>query len=231
MDPAQRARTGDAFLDERLDEYDEWLERQEIPFSAKVVPVGESFTARQWVLPTERVLEFLRNARSFALTDCICRTNYQRCDKPADICFLLNDAADRLVERGAGRRISLEQAKEALVRANEHGLVHLTLYNPQQHPYAICSCCSCCCHDLQMLQLLGRKDLIAHSEYVAVTDDEACTQCGACVDRCPFEARRREDGRVIYDPTTCYGCGLCVTICPAGATSMHRRHGRKEAKK
>jgi ferredoxin len=213
----------DPWLEERVVRYDRWMREGRIPFSSKVVPVRESLETRQWVLPTERVLDFVRNARSFVLVDCDCRSHYGRCDNPVQTCLLINDAADAYLAQGIGRRVPLDEVERVLRHANERGLVHLTIYNPQQHVYAVCSCCSCCCHDLQLLQQHGRSDLVARSEYVARTDGEACIHCGDCVERCVFGARVWEDGRVVYDVEACYGCGLCVSICPAGATAMLRR--------
>ncbi|MBU0494247.1 MAG: 4Fe-4S binding protein [Chloroflexi bacterium] len=213
----------DAWLEERLTRSDTWVREGKIPFSSRVIPVRESLTVQQWVLPTEQVVEFLRNARSFALNPCTCRSHYQRCDNPLEVCFLLNDAADRAVAEGAGWRVSLEEARWALQQAHERGLVHLTIYNPEQYVYAVCSCCSCCCHDLQLLREHGRHDLIARSEYVARTDLAACTHCGDCVARCVFGARVWEDECMRYDAGACYGCGLCVTTCPAGAIALQRR--------
>jgi Pyruvate/2-oxoacid:ferredoxin oxidoreductase delta subunit len=217
---------GDAYVEERLDQYDAWLRDGRIPFSSKVIPIREALDAQQWVLPTEQVIEFLRSARSFALTPCTCRSHYRRCDNPLEICFLLGKAADQAVADHTARRVSLEEAMRALHQANEHGLVHLTIYEPEHTVYAVCSCCSCCCHDLQFLRLHGRSDLVAHSEYVAQTDTEACTQCGACVERCVFGARVWQEDRLTYDGGACYGCGLCVTVCAAGATTLALRPTR-----
>ena len=214
----------DTYIEERLARYDRWVREGKIPFSSKVIPVGESLATQQWVLPTEQVVEFLRNARSFALIPCECRTRHQRCDNPVDVCFLINDAADACVAQGIGRHVSLEEAKDALRRADEHGLIHLTVYNPQQYVYAVCSCCSCCCHDLGFLKQFGRDDLIAHSKYVAHTDSDACTHCGDCIEPCVFEARVWEDGQMRYDAAACYGCGLCVPVCLVEATVMQRRN-------
>jgi ferredoxin len=213
----------DTYIEDRLARYDQWVRDRRIPFSSKVIPVGESLATQQWVLPTAQVLEYLRNARSFALIPCECRTLYRRCDNPVDVCFVINDAADACVAQGIGRYVSLEEAKDALRLADEHGLVHLTIYNPKQYVYAVCSCCSCCCHDLQFLKRFGRDDLIAHSEYVAWTDPDVCTHCGDCIELCVFEARVWEDGRMRYDAGACYGCGLCVPVCPVEATVMQRR--------
>jgi len=215
----------DTFLEERLTQYDQWVRERKVPFSSKVIPVRESLTTQQWVVPTEQVMEFLRNARSFALTHCTCRIHYRRCDNPLEVCFLLNDAADRYVAEGIGRSVSLEEAVEALRQANERGLVHLTVYEPDQYVYAVCSCCSCCCHDLQFLRLYHRSDLIARSEYVAQTDMAACTHCGDCIERCVFGARVWKDGQMSYDAAACYGCGLCVTVCSVDAIVMQRRQG------
>ena len=214
---------GDTCLEERLARYDAWLREGRIPFSSKVVPVREALDVEQWVLPTEQVIEFLRSARSRAVTRCTCRSHYRRCDNPLEVCFLLDDAADQAVGDCAARYVSLEEAMCILRQANEHGLVHLTIYKPEHTVYAVCSCCSCCCHDLQFLRIYGRSDLIAHSEYIAQTDVEACTQCGACVQRCVFGARLWRDGRLSYDTGACYGCGLCVTVCPVGATVLRPR--------
>jgi heterodisulfide reductase subunit A-like polyferredoxin len=124
---------------------------------------------------------------------------------------------------GAARRVSLAEAADALRRANAAGLVHLGLYMPDHRLYALCSCCACCCHDLQLVQRFGRTDLLVRSDYVAVTDMDACRHCGDCVDRCVFGARTLEDGHVLHLPDACAGCGLCVTVCPAGATTMQPR--------
>jgi len=203
-----------------LTQYDTWQREGRIPFSSKVIPVCEALDLQQWVLPTEQVLEFLRSASSFALTDCACRSHYQRCDNPLEVCFLLGEAADQAVADRSAHRVSLEEATRVLRRADECGLVHLTVYQPEHAVYAVCSCCSCCCHDLQFLRLYGRSDLIARSDYSAQTDSETCTRCGACVPRCPFGAREWQDGHLSYAVEACYGCGLCVTVCPVGATVL-----------
>jgi Pyruvate/2-oxoacid:ferredoxin oxidoreductase delta subunit len=213
----------DAYLKERLKQYDTWLREGRIPYSSRVIPVREAVDVKQWVLPTEQVVEFLRGARSVALTACTCRSRYQRCDNPLEVCFLLDGAADQAIADCSARRVSLEEARGILRQANERGLVHLTIYEPEHTVYAVCSCCSCCCHDLQFLRTHGRSDLIARSEYVAQTDMEACTQCGACIQRCVFGARMWQDGHMSYDAEACYGCGLCVTGCSVGATVLKPR--------
>lgn len=218
----------DPFLKERLARYDNWLSKNKISHSSKVVPIHESLDTTQYVLPTERAIGIIRRARSVAVANCECREHYRRCDNPLEVCLLLNDVGDKYVSEGDARRIQVGEAVEILKRANERGLIHLTLYRPDHEIYALCSCCSCCCHELQIVELFGRKDLMVRSDYVAVTESEACIDCGRCVDRCIFGARVFENKKTKYDANACMGCGLCATICPVGATSMEVRSRNTE---
>jgi Pyruvate/2-oxoacid:ferredoxin oxidoreductase delta subunit len=210
----------DQFLAERLDKYESWIDEGKISYSSKVVPVTDTVRSAQWVMPTEQVIAVLRDARFVALTGCVCRTHYKRCDKPVEVCFILNDAGKKLVEKNKARSVSLEEAVEVIKTANKSGLVHLTLYQPDHEIYALCNCCTCCCHDLQLLLRFGRTDLIARSDYAAVIDLEACTDCGDCIERCVFGARRWVGEKVRFDSHACFGCGLCVSACPISAITL-----------
>jgi Pyruvate/2-oxoacid:ferredoxin oxidoreductase delta subunit len=207
-------------IEERLARYDNWIKDGKIPFSSKVIPINKSVESKQWILPTAQAIEILRNSRIFVLIDCDCRTLFKRCNNPVDVCFVINDAADRYIEKGEGLQITIDEAKAVLEKANEYGLVHLAIYNPEQYIYALCSCCACCCHDLQILKKYQRNDFIAHSDYIAVTDFDKCTGCGICVNRCVFDARAVQDNKLLVENEHCYGCGLCVTTCPEKAIAM-----------
>jgi Pyruvate/2-oxoacid:ferredoxin oxidoreductase delta subunit len=213
----------DNFLNGYLMRYDKWLAAGKISFSSKVVPVSESFEAKQWVLPSAQVEAILEGARSVALQKCMCRVHYSRCQKPLEVCLLLNESGDKFVGKGIARHISLPEALEVIKKADESGLVHLSLYMPHHEVFALCSCCPCCCHDLQILKLCSRKDLVARSEYRAITDADKCIDCGVCVERCPFGARELKEGVLAYDEAQCLGCGLCVSTCPVEATTMLER--------
>ncbi|MFH1135705.1 MAG: 4Fe-4S dicluster domain-containing protein [Pseudomonadota bacterium] len=215
-------------MDEWLRTYDvkykKWLAGGLIDFSSKVVPVGESLESRQWVLPTRQAMDIIKNATVIALNACVCRTHYRRCDKPRDVCLLLDDYARLALEKGPARKIDVEEAEGILTQANREGLVHLSLYRPDHKLYALCSCCACCCHDLQLLLKHGRTGLTAQSEFLSRTDEKACVNCGLCVDRCVFGARFMDEGVMTYDPAKCYGCGLCLTTCPSKAITLEPRN-------
>jgi len=213
----------DSFLEKRLTKYDRWMAKGQIAFSSKVIPVSESLDAKQWIMPTEQVLQVLEAAESIALQDCECRTHYKLCEKPLEVCLLLNKAVDKAVAQGKARHISLDEATDVLKKANESGLVHMSLYMPDHEVFALCSCCSCCCHDLQIIKRTARNDIMMRSEYVAVTDFENCIHCGDCEERCLFDARIIHDDELEFDSEKCVGCGLCVTTCPVEAISMTTR--------
>jgi Pyruvate/2-oxoacid:ferredoxin oxidoreductase delta subunit len=210
----------DPFLEKRLVKYNQWLNKGQISYSSKVIPISESLNTKQWVLPTEQVIQILHNAKSVAVQNCECRTHYERCDHPLEVCFLLNNVGDTFVTKGEARYVTLKEAAEILKNANESRLVHLSLYMPDHEIFALCSCCPCCCHDLQIVKHYERSDLMVRSEYVAATSSEDCIQCGECVDRCVFRARVFQDEKMEYNVDECLGCGLCVTRCPVEAISM-----------
>ena len=210
----------DEALEKRMHMFDRWVREGKIPCSSKVIPVHQSLKFLQWVLPTQQVLDILRNSRSFALADCLCRTRHKRCDNPLEVCFYTNDVADKKVKTGDARRVDLQEVAEVLKLANEHGLIHLTIYNPEQHVYALCSCCECCCHDIEFMKKLNRPDLVAHADYVASVDKNRCLQCGECVERCFFGAQVMQSGKIFFHKKNCYGCGLCVSTCPTDAIRM-----------
>ena len=214
----------DLFLEKRIEKYDEWIKERRISFSSRIFPVNESLEVKQWVLPSEHAHKLLKSVDSIALQACECRSHYQRCKNPIDVCLLFDEIAERILSREKARRITTEEAADILKEANRSGLVHLALYMPNHKIYALCSCCSCCCHEMQIVREYGRFELMVHSQYIAETDFSLCINCAICIDRCLFSARRiNENGDLFYNPERCLGCGLCVSACPLNATRMKIR--------
>lgn len=53
-----------------------------------------------------------------------------------------------------------------------------------------------------------------------VVDAAKCTKCGACAQRCPFGALKKENGRLLHAPGKCVQeCEVCWLCCPVGAIS------------
>ena len=77
-----------------------------------------------------------------------------------------------------------------------------------------------CDVDAADLNLILKPELREEHEFwsgqVAVIDDDECTQCGLCQEKCHFQAI--SDYGV--NPISCEGCGFCSYICPVEAITM-----------
>ena len=59
-----------------------------------------------------------------------------------------------------------------------------------------------------------------YSGQMAIIDNEACTSCGLCIEKCRFGAIENDGSRYFIEPIDCEGCGYCARICPVDAISM-----------
>ena len=191
---------------------------------AVTVPVNLQIEGKERILDLTEMKRILNEAKLISVGECLCRKRLHRCNAPLDVCFGLDKRAKEFIKKGLARKVSLEEALDALKRSHEAGLVHVTLmYQGKEKPEVICSCCSCCCHSLSGLIRFGMPDVVVASKYVAVLNPETCSNCGKCVVRCQFRARWMKNDKVKYDKTRCFGCGLCVTTCPTGSISLTDR--------
>jgi Pyruvate/2-oxoacid:ferredoxin oxidoreductase delta subunit len=196
-------------------------------YVARTIPVRASVEPREVVLSQPEMEELLAGARRIAVTSCACRGERKACDRPLDVCLLLDDAADEDVEKGKARPIELPEALEILRRTHDAGLVHLA-YRFREDPVRIvCSCCSCCCWFLIRLRERGYHAGVVESALVARFDPSRCSGCGRCAERCPFKAWSSEAGGTAFDATRCFGCGLCVSTCPSGAIRLETRSANR----
>jgi ferredoxin len=49
---------------------------------------------------------------------------------------------------------------------------------------------------------------------------EKCTGCETCVDICPAQAIKMEDGKAVVDVDLCVDCESCIDECPSEAIQM-----------
>jgi len=134
--------------------------------------------------------------------------------------------ADFYIENGLGREISKEEARQVLQKAEEDGLVHCSSNHAGNKTF-ICNCCSCCCKVLTGVTQYDNPRAIVTSNYYATNDEETCTVCGTCVDRCPVSAIQIDDDHTVIARDRCIGCGLCASTCPTGSIAMARKSAQE----
>lgn len=191
----------------------------------RVIPVDESVSIGMEIRPYESAADIVNNAKAWGVVDCLCRKQQaligKPCGHPLDVCMVLGEVPGIFDQSPTIRSLTREGALATLRRAAEAGLVH-SVSNNQQGLWYICNCCSCACGILRSMVELGIANVIASSAFVLQVDEELCNACGACVERCQFNALSM-DMVAEVDRVRCVGCGVCTVVCPEGAMSLVRR--------
>jgi len=82
-------------------------------------------------LPQENIRELIRGADQIAIVPCTCRRSMRRCGAPLDNCMQFNRGAEYAINRGAGRKVSVEEAIAIADEAEDGGLIHTWPFPPQ----------------------------------------------------------------------------------------------------
>jgi Pyruvate/2-oxoacid:ferredoxin oxidoreductase delta subunit len=207
---------------------EELMEKYVKKMTPVTIPVNVTIKGQQTIMDLSSVKKILSHARTISLEDCGCREKFHKCSAPLDVCIGLDEDAKEAIKRGA-KEVSRSEALAALKRSHEAGLVHMSYtFQSKEKPGVICSCCSCCCHSLSALVRFGIPDHVVASRYIATQNDETCSNCGTCVQRCQFHARQLKEDRLVFDQSKCFGCGLCITTCPTSSIRLVPRTKQKE---
>nr|KXH77891.1 MAG: (4Fe-4S)-binding protein [Candidatus Thorarchaeota archaeon SMTZ1-83] len=67
-----------------------------------------------------------------------------------------------------------------------------------------------------LLQPKTQKTLNFQGTKIASIDQDRCTECGLCAEKCRFDAARPPE----IDQIMCEGCGVCAFVCPEKAIEM-----------
>lgn len=196
----------------------------------KVIPVEKNIDTQKVLLPYQRLEESVRAARKIALADCVCRKEAallgEGCNHPMETCLSFGVAAEHYIDSGLGREITADEAIKILEEADKSGLVHAGANS--MHLSNICNCCPCCCAALKAITKWGSyRERHFNAVFEAVGDEEECTACEVCLDRCPVEAIEVVE-KALVDRNKCLGCGLCATTCPTEAIHLILREDRQE---
>jgi len=179
------------------------------------------------LLPEEDIRELIRGADAVAVVPCTCRRSIRGCDLPVNVCLQFNRGAEYAISRGASRRISAEEAIAIAGEAEEAGLIHTWASGIQRRLTAICNCCRECCDIFAIGIKVGNvEQVLKKSRFRAEVDQELCTGCQDCVERCFFEAIEMKQAppskklKATIDKEKCFGCGLCAIVCEPEALTM-----------
>jgi len=206
------------YMQEEWPAFSETVEKMLPKPVTRIVPVNVSVDAKQAILAFEDVKQMVEAAGTVAVTNCTCRLIAQKCDRPVEICMQLGKAGEYSIERGTGRSLSTDEAIELLKKAEEAGLIHVTM-NRAADTHFICNCCNDCCMTFPML-IERQLKMCDPSRFAARIAAESCTGCGECVERCYFGALTLGDEVAVIDEEACMGCGLCRVVCSEDAITM-----------
>jgi electron transport complex protein RnfB len=184
----------------------------------RVVPISKSLTTEATVASYDDAEQLIKQQSKIVVQPCICRKEHEiageKCDYPVEVCLSFGTAAYYYEENKLGRDISVAEALEILETGRKAGLVIQP--GNAQRSVNICMCCGCCCQALKNLKTSEKPALAIHSNYFARVDEDNCTACGVCAERCHMDAITVGDTARV-NPDRCIGCGVCVPECPTDA--------------
>lgn len=184
------------------------------------LPVGK-------LSPEDNLQDLVKGADVITVVPCTCRRSLRRCDARVDVCVLFNRGAEYAINRGAGRRISVDEAMAIFRESEEAGLVHTWPFALSSRLNEICNCCRDCCIIFDPGLKFGTLDRgLAKSHLRAEVHRGVCDGCQDCVEMCFFgaiEMTKDPPGKKLkaeVDLEKCYGCGVCVVACRPHAIRM-----------
>ena len=208
----------------------------------RFIPEYLSFYAANGVRPVVYTLEEIKNiinqlyktyypssedSYDFLIRPCPCRDAQRKYSKKlpniTDILFVKN--MKKYPKTKDNYFINREELFKKLEFFDKIGLVHMVLgcMGVNGAGINICNCHKSVCYVLQAV--LGRdiKRGLKKGPSIASVNVDKCKgvdQCGECLKRCVFHARKVIDNKSTVISENCYGCGLCANSCPENATIM-----------
>ena len=216
----------DSEFSEIMEEYFDKT-KGEILFSSdppitKVIPVKSAIKTEIGIHPRNEAEKLIMNAKSWGLRECICKIQQEEignpCKYPKEVCLMFSSKENDYVDSHKTKIITKEEALEVLRKAERAGLIHSKM-NISEGQDFICNCCTCCCGVLRALVQYDQPNAFVKSDYQIKIDEERCSGCGICIDRCQFNALELHDEKSIVNDR-CVGCGNCVITCPEEAVFL-----------
>lgn len=194
----------------------------------RTIPIEQSLDYKQSISTYDDLRTIIGNSKGqIGLAECICKKAKDLLGDPCkktdlrEVCFSFGRAAEFYIEKGLGRAINKEEAREILEKVEEAGLV-LQPGNSQR-PMCICCCCGCCCEVLINQKRFAEPAQFFATNYYAQVDEDSCAGCGICEDRCNMDAVKVEDNVAKVNKMRCIGCGVCIPTCTSEAIKLVKK--------
>jgi electron transport complex protein RnfB len=195
----------------------------------RVVPIDKSIPQKHKIATYDEIRDIVGKAEGrMGVANCVCRKAKDLIGEPCkksdirETCLVFRDWFDHYHKQGWARPIAKDECLDILKQAEENAFV-LEPTNAQI-PEFVCVCCGDCCGSLGALKQVPRPADYIASNYHARVDQDSCTGCGTCEDRCQMEAVKvLKAGVAAVDLARCIGCGLCVPTCDSEAIHMREK--------
>lgn len=182
----------------------------------------------------QMVSSIIDEGYTVAAGTCPCRRARNRISDavPNNTDMVFGEWAEKYLRHYPGLYHELDKAEalELLDEFDRHGFIHQVYgyHRKEGAAYVMCNCDQSVCIPLQAQKTRGFQ-AFRKGRSVAVVDAGSCKgveECGVCIARCPFDARKpTADGKIAVDEDACFGCGVCVVTCTGNATTMQRIKG------
>jgi len=194
---------------------------------ARKIAIDKQVSSYAVILPYRETRQTILDAEYISAGTCMCRLQGalmdKPCTKPSDNCMLFGETARFATERGLSKTLTKDEAIKMLDAAEKAGLVHQYSYIPDHDYSVLCHCCKCHCAIIYGANKSPVPSQAVTARYLVKIEDDACTACEACIERCEMGALKMVDGKLMRDEKRCIGCGLCMYVCPTDALSIDLR--------
>jgi len=192
---------------------------------SRVITVDRTIQAGNTVHTYDQVSSYIDKYDTIGVGTCYCRHTAKLRGEdihgmPTDMCMWFGNMAEYAIERLGSRRLTKQEARQVLDKAEEAGLVHMSRNTTEDIEF-ICNCDRWHCGVIEGVLKQSKPALFFNSGFQPRFDPDLCTACGTCLERCPPQALSMGDDEIPeVDLDRCFGCAVCASGCPSDAIAM-----------
>ena len=205
------------------------LEKITFPVT-RVIPVDKTIDAGNQIHTYDQVATYIQKYDSIGVGTCYCRhaarlRGEDIHDMSMEVCMWFGHAADYMVERIGGRKVTKAEALVLLDQSEKAGLIHMSRNTSEEIEF-LCNCDRWHCEVVTHVLKQPKPGRVFNSGYQPRFDPARCVACETCIDRCPPEALTMGGDQLpTVNMDRCFGCAVCATGCPEAAISMVAKSG------